>query len=459
MSRKFDFDKYKAIVDYIKHSSGAITTSIDKLVKGTIEMRANTSANIIKFSTEVKKIVIGKFSSEIRSERWISSGAVSIEDNGESKIMFSENYIIDNDSLIPPSFSERLIAKLSEFFVEKTIATIIIKRVYDNSVATFSAEDVPNAKFFRDNYVTKQNSEFGGKIILASDSIVNDAVAVNFMMAKRLAGVDNLKKTVSINPHTVSSNIVDIDSDHNISIVSEIENIILSSGMVIRTAPSEKSVVMSSNIESVGIKKDLSNLRTSSMTGSGQGSFGVMTTQDAVTSISNNNPITADIKIVPKTIQPTYSTDGLHSAIYADKTVAKDIEDIATITKELNEYGDGDIRPNYLSLYGISPEGFSPTSEQITGSRGRVATTIKHVYDMVAARLLIANKNIFIENIVSFMQSQISTILLKNDSSPEFARRPVIKSTGGDIGIFNDVRSVVASLSNDTVNTEVVGGW
>jgi hypothetical protein len=459
MSRKFDFDKYKAIVDYIKHSSGAITTSIDKLVKGTIEMRANTSANIIKFSTEVKKIVIGKFSSEIRSERWISNGTVSIEDNGESEILFAENYIVDDNSLIPPTFSEKLIAKLSSFFIEKTIATIIIKRVYDSNVNTFSAEDVPNAKFFRDNYVTKQNSEFGSKIILASDSISNNNVAVNFMMAKRLAGVDNSKKTVSVNPHTMSSNIVDIDADHNISIVSGVENIILSSGMVIRTAPSEKSVVMSSNIESVGIKKDLSNLRTSSTTGSGQGNFGVMTSQDAVSIISANNPIITDIKIVPKTIQPTYSTDGIHSAIYIDKAIAKDIDDINTITGELSGDGDEDIKPNYLSLYGISPEGFTPTSEQILGSRGRVATTIKHIYDMVAARLLIANKDIFIGNIEAFMQAQVSTILLKSDSSPEFARRPIVKSTGGDIGIFDNIKSVVVSLSDSRTNTEVVGGW
>jgi len=219
MSRKFDFDKYKAIVDYIKSSTGSISTSIENLVRGTIEMRANSAATIIKYSTNIKEVVIGKFSSTILSEKWIAGGKVSIIDNGTSKIGFSENYSLDDDALIPPSIDGNLINKLKTYFVERLIAQAVIEREYDQSVDTFSQQDVPNVKFFNDNYITKQVPVFGGKVILLSDSTADNKSAVNLLMANKLGGANKIKKTIFVHPDSMASDIVDVDSNGNISIV------------------------------------------------------------------------------------------------------------------------------------------------------------------------------------------------------------------------------------------------
>lgn len=459
MSRKFDFDKYKAIVDYIKSSTGSISTSIENLVRGTIEMRANSAATIIKYSTNIKEVVIGKFSSVILSEKWIAGGKVSIIDNGTSKIGFSEDYSLDDDALIPPSIDGNLINKLKTYFVERLIAQAVIEREYDQSVDTFSQQDVPNVKFFNDNYITKQVPVFGGKVILLSDSTADDKSAVNLLMANKLGGTNKINKTVFVHPDSMTSDIVDIDSNGNLSIVSSIQNLTISSDVDVGSAPSEKSIVMSSNIDSVGVKKDLSNMKPVTMSGSGAGDSGVLVDQDAIVGLSTQGDFNSDIETISKECQPTYKANGIHVSVYEEFDVAKDINDMSTIQNVLLGDEDDRFESEYLSLYGIVSSGFSPTSDEILNSRGNIATTLKHVYDMVSARLMSENRDIFITNIEGFHRHQIASTLMSETSSPEFARRPIVESTGGDIGTIQYLKSVVDNVNDSQICETVIGGW
>ncbi len=158
MARKFDFDNYKAIVDYITASTGLVSTSIDQLIKGTIELRSSATAAIIKYSTTIKEISIGTLMGVIGEDKWVSSAPMSLGINAETIVVFPSTYEVSEHSMLPTILPDGAIAYIAENFVQKSNSLVEIGRDYDAAVTTFSQSEVPSILFFKNNYIQKDEA-------------------------------------------------------------------------------------------------------------------------------------------------------------------------------------------------------------------------------------------------------------------------------------------------------------
>jgi hypothetical protein len=459
MARNFDFKKYKAIVDYIQSSTGSITTSIDNLIKGSVELRANSVASIIKYSTSIKEVVIGRIKTAIGSDRWISEGEISLDITAGGTPVFTEDYIYDPDVMLPSILNSSIVDKVGEKFVKRSSGIIVLQREYDPAVDTFLDTEIPSVSFFKSNYVTKDSAVVYGKIVLSSDSIIERKSAVNKIIAEKLSGTSKAKKTVYAYSKKVLSNFFDVSSDESISLSSVPTSLVVGQGVTIQSAPSEKSLITTNNVDSAVVRKDLKNIRRGTMIMDGSDDVNIMTDSAAVSDIVSSGTEYDDVTIIPKTCQPNYSTTLIHPAIEADNDAVKDkidfmdIENTLSLDKE--EVDVLSLQMRYFSLFAVATTGYNPTPDEVLDARGRMATTIKSVYEMVAARLLIANSKLFIDNAEYIAQQTTSSLFLKPTSSPEFSRRPMSLANTNDGAIVTDMADRLKTLECSSTGGKV----
>ena len=454
MARNFDFKKYKAIIDFIQSSTNTISTSIDNLIKGTIELRSKSVASIVKYSTSIKEIVIGQLSSIIGTDVWSTEGKISLDITKGGKIVFPEDYQYDDDSMLPPAINDKVITRLSKKFVKKSGGKIVLQRKYDSGVTSFKDNDIPSISFFKSNYVTIDDGVLQGKIILASDSQNNSLSAINGTISKKIAGADKLHNFIAAKSTQVLSNFFDVSSDKKVSISSDPDSLVIGEGVTIDEAPTEKSLLTSNNIDNAVIRKDLKNLTPCVMIAKGTGDDDISTENDALNQILNTGVIVSDVHNIPKNCQPSYSNSYIHPTIEEDNNAIKDKYSILEMENYLSQDKEK-FEPNnaasmYTRMFALTPIGQQANVEDVKNARGSCATTIKLVYEMVALRLLFENKNLFINNEEYMNQQNISSLLLKSTSSPEFYRRPMLLSKINDIATVSDLFEALNISSEDT---------
>ena len=451
MARNFDFEKYKSIVDYIKNTTGEITTSIDNLIKGSIELRKNSVASVIKYNTSIKEIVIGRISSVVGTDIWLTSGNISLDISNGGSISFTEDYIYESDVLLPSSINSNIITAIGTKYIRRSSGEVVLQREYDPSVTDFKDNDIPNLKYFKDNYVTKNNYKLFGKVILVSDSIKVEKSAVNKVMADKLSGSSIQKKIVDVGTTKVLSNFFDVLDDKTVSISSEPGVLTIGSGVKVLDAPNIKSLVVSSNVKSVAIMKDLSNLTSCNMK-KGKDSNTNVSTDD----IAEGLMVVAGVMSYPvckieNTCQPEYSTNIIHSSLIKDSNSSKDkndielIEDVLKSTKD--DFNINSISAPYSGIFSTAPSKLNVSNSDIGNARGNIASSLKIIYEMVAVRLLSENTGLFMDNNEFIDEHNISSILLKPDSSPSFNRRPILMSKVNDIGKIEDIGHILVGLS------------
>ena len=455
MARNFDFNKYKAIVDFIQSSTGSISTSIDNLIKGSIELRSKSVASIVKYSTSIKKIVIGRISSVVGTDIWSTESTISLDVANGGTIIFSEDYQYDDDAMLPPAINDKIVSKLSEKFVKKSSGEIVLKREYDPGVTSFNDPDIPSISFLKSNYVTVDDGTLYGKIILASDSKNNPLSAVNKIISKKIAGTNKTKNTIASKSTQVLSNFFDVSSNKTVSLSSNPNSLVIGSGVMINDAPTEKSLITSNNIENAVIRKDLKNLTPCIMLASGKDDDNVLTEDNALAKILNVGTITSDVKTIPKDCQPSYFSSLLHPQIEEDNNATKDKNSILELEKYLSQDKEN-FRPDYTvsmytKMFALTPIGQTAQPEDVAKARGSAAATIKLVYEMVAIRLLLENKNLFIDHMAYINQQNISSLLLKPTSSPEFSRRPMLLSKVNDTATVSDLFEKLNSITSEDV--------
>jgi len=463
MARNFDFDKYKAIVDYIQSSVGGITTSIDNLIQGSIELRSNSVASIIKYSTSITEIVIGRVKTVIGEDSWKSEGSISLDIANGGSPVFGDNYVYGIDSMLPKEISTNLIDKLGETFVRRQSGVTVIQREYDPSVDTFLDGEVPSVLYFRNNYSTKEEGKAYGKLILSSDSTINRESAVNRIIAYKIAGTSKSRKMIKASTRKVLSNFIDVGEDGSITLSSSPTTLVIGKDLTLRSSPSEKSLISKSNIDSAVVRKDLSNLGVSRMDIVGTDLKNVATDNSAETVLTSLGSFVSDVVSIPKECQPGYSTSFIHPSIDGNNDSVLDRYSIRDIHGVL--YGDKDdvdqesLKREYLMLYAVSPHGYTASPEDISMARGRMATTIKTVYDMVASRLLIENPGVFIDNSEYMAIQSTSSSFLKLTSSPEFSRRPQLLASVNDCATVEDVKNALHDIGVGATTSGKVRSW
>ncbi len=450
MARNFDFKKYKAITDYIQASTGGISTSIDNLIKGSIELRASSVASIVKYSTSITEIVVGRLSSAIGTDTWSSEGVVSVDIANGGIVAFEEDYKYDPDAMLPSSINEHIINAISTKFVKRSDGTITLQRAYDPTVTTFNDMDIPSLKFFKDNYVTKEDGVLYGKVILSSDSKNNHSSAVNKIIAVKLVGSSVADKQIKSYSKKVLSNFFDVSITGKVSLSSNPTSVIIGAGVVLNDAPTEKSLITLNNIESAVVRKDLSNLTPCLMENDGTSDDRVMTVNDAIANILSVGTISEDVKQIATTCQPSYTTSLYHPSIETASNAIEDKYSIAQMQSYLNankeDFVPDDAVSMYTRLFALTPLGFTSSQDDVANARGKLATSIKMIYEMTATRLLLENDGLFINNAEYVNQQTISSLLLKSTSSPEFNRRPIAMSAVNDAAIISDMIEKLSSI-------------
>lgn len=181
----------------------------------------------------------------------------------------------------------------------------------------------------------------------------------------------------------------------------------------------------------------------------------VMTESEALSDIVSSGTEYGDVAIIPKTCQPNYQTTLVHPTIVIDSDASADQNDLLAIEGMLSldkeEVDPLALQEKYLSMFAVSTPDYEPTPEEVVAARGKSATTIKSVYEMVAARLLIANPNLFIDNAEYVAQQTTSSLFLKPTSAPEFSRRPMTLANTNDGAVVADmidkIRDIACSVT------------
>ena len=409
MARKFDLDNYKAIVDYITSSTGLISTSIDQLIKGTIELRSSATAAIIKYNTTIKEISIGTLVGVVSENEWVSASPISLEVTAETRAIFPSTYEVSEHSMLPTILPAGAIAYISDHFVEKSNMMVEIGREYDATVTTFGQTEVPSISFFKTNYIQKDEAILSGKVISSSSVVSANNNAMSISIGNRLSGAKKSEKKIEVNATELDTNLFSGVSG-KVSFTLPVSTLSISNGVSIANASSDTSVVTSSNIEKVAIKTDLSNLGLVIMQSGASNSSNVLTDQVANSSIIETDGITEALADIPKTTSPQYFTPKLHPSIlpisnaYRDSRNIREAEDMLLGNKE--DVDTNRLAVVYGELFGAIPitpglgavsDESGVTAQLLEYSNGRLGTSLKAVYESVSLRLLIDNKELFID--------------------------------------------------------------
>jgi len=449
--REFDFEKYKAIIDYITNATGSVTTSIDSLIKGTLELRKNAVTSIVRFSTSVKEVVMGVIVYTIADNKLSTASSVTIDINGYSaEFEFGESWQPSQSSLMPKTITIDVVNKLGDSFVLKTTGTPKVVRIYADGVSSFAGDNVPTVKFFNENYLTKKDSEIPSPLTVSSVSPGNDTDVVSIGAAKTMSGAKRGAKEINIDAKNISSNFF-AGADGEVRFVSSVQSVSIDDTNTIYDAPSEKSLVTQSNIGKVVIKKDLSNANEVNISGGETDASSVVTKDEAMSKIVAAGAVTEDVITLNNLVQPQYVPSRLHYNTYRDTESEKYISAYSRVAEILD--GDIDIDKNDVAeragaFYAVFMSGYSPTSQEISSSLGSSLTTIKLVYEFVASALFFKNNNLFMSNYEYNQLSNISSLLLKENSSPEFYRRPEMLSNGNTVLQIADVEQKISALKN-----------
>ncbi len=468
MARKFDFDNYKAIVDYITASTGLISTSIDQLIKGTIELRSSATAAIIKYSTTIKEISIGTLVGVIGEDKWISSSPMSLGIDSDTVVIFPSTYEVSEHSMLPITLPAGAIAHIAEHFVQKSNSLVEISREYDVSVVAFSSSEVPSILYFKDNYIQKDEAILGGKV-LSSSSVVSDSNnGVSISMANKISGAKMLEKDIDAKADELDTNLFTGDSS-KMSFISVVTDLNISSGVSIDGAPSDNSVITSSNILEVAVKTDLSNLDVIIMQSGADDSDNVLTDQGASSMVVSADGITEPSADIAKTTSPQYGTPRLHPSVLPDNSAYHDSENISEIEAVLSGKKEN-VDPDRLAVvYGellgavpITPElgiisdEASVIDQLLEYSNGKLGSSLKIVYESVAARLLLDNKELFMDEEEYQGISSIQSTLLKTTDTVDFMRRPLLLSDG-EISTVSGISAKIINVTANPSSTQVVG--
>ena len=468
MARKFDFESYKAIVDYITSSTGLISTSIDQLIKGTIELRSSATAAIIKYSTTIKEIAIGTLVGVIGEDRWISPAPISLAINSETVVVFPSTYEVSEHSMLPTVLPDGAIAYISGHFVEKSNMMVEIGREYDSGVTTFGQTEVPSITFFKANYIQKDEAVLNGKVLSSSSIISDDNNAISIAMANKISGANKVDKIIDVKADEIDTNLFSGISE-KVSFTLPITALGISSGVTISSAPSDISVVTSSNIENVAVKTDLSNLDVVIMQSGVDNTDNVLTDQAASSLIIATSGITDAASDIDKTMSPQYITPRLHPNILPDNNAYHDSENIKEAEEVLLGAKEGIDKDRIAVIYGelfgsvpITPElgaitdAESVTSQLLEFSNGRLGTSLKMVYESVALRLLIDNEELFISEEEYQSISSIQSTLLRDTDTVDFMRRPMLLANG-EIANISSISGKLDLMDAGPSSSQVVG--
>ena len=468
MARKFDFDNYKAIVDYITASTGLISTSIDQLIKGTIELRSAATAAIIKHSTTITEISIGTLIGIIGEDKWISTSPIDLAINADAIVVFPSTYEVSEHSMLPTVLPEGAIAYIAENFVEKSNMMVEIGREYDVGVTTFGQTEVPSITFFKTNYIQKDEAILNGKILASSSVISDNNNAISISMGNRISGAKKTEKIIDVKTSELDTNLFTGVSD-NVSFILPVTALGVSSGVSISSAPSDISVITSSNIEEVAVKTDLSNLDVVIMQTGVDNTDNILTDQTASTAIVGASGITEASADIVKTMSPQYVTPRLHPSILPDNNAYHDSENIKEVESVLLGTKE-DVNPDRLAVvYGelfgavpITPElGIIEDEEFVIAqlldySNGRLGTSLKMVYESVSLRLLVDNKELFINEEEYQNISSIQSTLLRDTDTVDFMRRPMLLSDG-EIASISSISTKLTNITANPSSSQVVG--
>jgi hypothetical protein len=460
MSRSFDFKKYKAIVDFINSSTGEISTSISNLISGTIEMRKNSVASIVKFSTEISEVVIGRIKTTIGSEEYVSDSDISIDVTNNGEVVFSSEYEYHETSMLPKILPLAAINMIAAYYIRKNVDSTELSRKYDSSVDSFSLSDVPNIKYLKDNFVTMLDGTLGGKIIISSDSASGDTDTVSLSIANTLAGTSIAEKKIDVSVKNLVTNFFDYSEGDGVTFTASPSKIIIANGVIIKTAPSEKSILSSNNIHTAAILKNMSNIKKTSMIPSSNDLTALEVEDNAVASLVDAGVITQQVATIPKECSPSYSADVIHVGLIPENNSRKDMVDIMSIENFMNQSdvpeSTEEINQNFVNVFSILPSGVSGV--EFSSTRGRMATSLKSIYELVVSRLLIENKKLFISEREYNNQQSILSLMLTSTSSPDFARRPILNNPSGDIATSMELSRIVADI-DFSESSGIVRSW
>ena len=468
MARKFDFDNYKAIVDYITASTGLISTSIDQLIKGTIELRSAATAAIIKYSTTITEISIGTLVGVIGEDRWISTSPIALAINPETVVVFPSTYEVSEHSMLPTTLPDGAIAYIAESFVEKSSMMVEIGREYDIGITTFGQTEVPSITFFKANYIQKDEAILNGRVVSSSSIVSNDNNAISIAMGNRISGAKKTEKIIDIKTDELDTNLFTGVSG-KVSFILPVLELGISSGVSIASAPSDTSVITSSNIDEVAVKTDLSNLDIVIMQIGVGDTDNVLTDQSASALIVTANGITEASSDIEKTISPQYTTPRLHPSIlpannaYRDSMNIGEAEDVLIGTKDAVDVNR--LAVVYGELFGAVPitpglgiisDEESTISQLLEYSNGRLGSSLKMVYESVALRLLVDNKELFIDEEEYQNISSIQSTLLRDTDTVDFMRRPMLLADS-EIARISSISTKITNMVISPSSTQVVG--
>lgn len=468
MARKFDFDNYKAIVDYITASTGLISTSIDQLIKGTIELRSSATAAIIKYSTVIEEIAIGSLVGVVGDDRWISASPISLDINENTVVVFPSTYEVSEHSMLPTVLPDGAIAYIAEHFVEKSNTMVEIGREYDATVTTFGQAEVPSIAYFKTNYVQKDEAILLGKVLSSSSIVSDDNNAISIAMGSRLSGAKKTEKNIDVEAIEIDTNLFSGVSG-KLSFTLPVLDAEISSAVSIASVPSDISVVTSSNIETVAVKTDLSNLDVVIMQAGSDNADNVLTDQLASTQIVESVGINEAYSDISKATSPQYSTPRLHPSILPDNSAFRDSENISKTSGVLLGSKDSIDFDNLAIVYGelfgtvpITPGLGSISNEDsviarlVDYSNGKLGSSLKMVYESVALRLLIDNKELFIDEEEYQSISSVQSTLLKDTDTVDFMRRPILLEDGA-IASVSMISEKLDSVASSPSSSQVVG--
>ena len=259
----YTLDELEKLTEEIKNKVSYINSSLDTLLQDIIRAKTKIDTTISLYDDSVKECFIGdKFLIvPLTADMMFIDGAkISISSISDFDIECSYEEILSN-TIIRKKWIDRYVNAIKDNYFYSSDQTIKCSYSDDINVTNDNNANIPNVKYFRDNYVTYDQEAIDNLIILSRDT--DEAIHLSGFTYNDVlneAAVNKIKSTInakidryfSVGDLMVYSNSLSIPSDYDKTITIE--------KFGVDVATKYNSVIDEDIIDKLLIEKDLSNV-------------------------------------------------------------------------------------------------------------------------------------------------------------------------------------------------------
>lgn len=329
--------KLNSLINELQNKTTILKDSLTELSDNIVKTRTKEIFNIPLFNKKITEVRVGENLIVDTLNYKFTLNGEAVFDFNNFELLLSYEDIKDNSVLLKSKTEDYIDNILNKKWLSINSAKSITCK-YTSDVTEFAPDDIPNIKWFEDNFLTRTTNEVNNKLfVIRNYSELRDKSLLKFQDIIDRAAINILTNSVDAKVNnSVSLNGISF-MDGFITGINKIDYPISIENVNTNKATSYNSVITNEYIKNNFIYKNLSNLKKITLKTDMNYDNSILTKQSILEQISNFNFISSSIKAT-KQFQIGYETN--------PSVKQTNMSEIISYFNEKNDYQDFLNNPN-----------------------------------------------------------------------------------------------------------------